>query len=323
MRPAHGWVGRAQVFGLSGDDGYVGCMDLLRIERPLDDIGTDPVLVVALDGWTDAGEGGSAAAAALLELPTERVGEFPPDQLYDYRDRRPQLAIDRGVLGRVDWPQLAIDLVTAPAGPPLLLVHGAEPDLAWRTCAADLLELAAAVGADRYVGLGSVPGPIPHTRPVDLICTGNDAEVIDRLGRAHEQVVVPASCQVAWESLFDAAGLTTLGLWVRIPHYVAGDYPEATRALLQRLSSHLGTPVDLHPFDALVAENRNKLDVAASSSEEVSEHVKQLERLYDAEQEAEQAVSGMGQGVALSEAEVPSPDELGAEIERFLRGRAD
>lgn len=298
-------------------------MDLLRIERPLDDIGPDPVLVVALDGWTDAGEGGSTAAAALLELPTERLGAFPSDDLYDYRDRRPQLSIDRGVLGQVEWPELVIDLVRAPTGPPLLLVHGAEPDLVWRTCAADLLELATSVGADRYIGLGSVPGPIPHTRPVDLICTGNDAEVIDRLGRPHEQVVVPASCQVAWESLFDAAGMTTLGLWVRIPHYVAGDYPEATRALLEQLSAHLGTPVDLEPFDALVEENRNKLDVAASSSDEVSEHVKQLERLYDAEQEAEQAVSDMGSGVALSEAEVPSADELGAEIERFLRGRAD
>ncbi len=298
-------------------------MELLRIERPLEDIGADPVLVVALDGWTDAGEGGSAAAAALRELPTERLGEFPGDSLYDYRDRRPQLAIDRGVLGQPQWPELVVDLIEAPAGPPLLLVHGAEPDLAWRTCAADLLELAATIGADRYVGLGSVPGPIPHTRPVDLICTGNDTDVIDRLGRAHEQVVVPSSCQVAWESLFDAAGMTTLGLWVRIPHYVAGDYPEATRALLERLSAHLGTPVDVHAFDDLIEENRNKLDVAATSSDEVSEHVKQLERLYDAEQEAEQAVSDMGRGIALSEAEVPSPDELGAEIERFLRGRAD
>lgn len=298
-------------------------MDLLRIERPLEDIGPDPVLVVALDGWTDAGEGGSAAAAALLDLPAERLAAFPSDALYDYRDRRPQLSIDRGVLGQIEWPELVIDLVQAPTGPPLLLVHGAEPDLVWQTCAADLLELAATVGADRYIGLGSVPGPIPHTRPVDLICTGNDAEVIDRLGRAHEQVVVPASCQVAWESLFDEAGMTTLGLWVRIPHYVAGDYPEATRTLLQQLSAHLGTPVDLRPFDALIEENRNKLDVAASSSDEVSEHVKQLERLYDAEQEAEQAVTDMGTGVALTEAEVPSADELGAEIERFLRGRAD
>ncbi len=299
-------------------------MDLLQLDEPLlDDVGADPVLVVALDGWTDAAGAGSIAAESLLGHPHQRLGNFPSDPLYDYRDRRPQLEIDRGRLGELVWPELAIDVVTPASGPALLLVHGAEPDLLWRTCARDLQDLAGRLGAERYVGLGSVPGPIPHTRPVQVICTGSDEELIDRLGRAHEQVIVPASCQVAWEALFEDAGMTTLGLWARVPHYVAGEYPAATRSLLERFSAHLGTPVDLTPFDAMVEEHRTKLDVAASSSEEVSDHVRQLEQLYDAEVEAERAMGGLGQRPAqLSEDEVPSAEELGAEIERFLRGRA-
>jgi len=300
-------------------------MELLNLARPLEDVGIDPVLVVALDGWTDAAGGGTGAAEVLLSFPRERLGEFPSDALYDYRDRRPELQIDQGRMGELIWPTLSVDLVSPPAGPSLLLVHGAEPDLAWRTCADDLLELAHAVGADRYVGLGSVPGPIPHTRPVHVLCTGNDDNAIDRLGRAHEQIVVPASCQAAWEALFHRAGMTTLGLWVRVPHYVAGEYPEASRSLLERFSAHLGTPVDLTTFESEVEENRTKLDVAASSSEEVSEHVRQLEQLYDAEAEAERAVEGLGGEArpAINEHDVPSAEELGAEIERFLRGRAD
>lgn len=300
-------------------------MNLLSLQRDLDDIGPDPVLVVAMDGWTDAAGGGSGAAEVLLEFPRHRLGDFPSDALYDYRDRRPELSIDRGRMDELIWPELVVDLVTPSAGPPLLLVHGAEPDLQWRTTAADLLELAKRTGAERYVGLGSVPGPIPHTRPVQVICTGNDDAAIDRLGRAHEQVVVPASCQAALEALFDQAGLTTLGLWVRVPHYVAGEYPEASRSLLESFSAHLGTPVDLRSFETSVEENRAKLDVAASSSDEVAEHVRQLEHLYDAELEAERAVNGLrGEPrPALQEDEVPSAEELGAEIERFLRGRAD
>jgi hypothetical protein len=298
-------------------------MELLRVTQPLDDVGPDPVLVVALDGWTDAAGAGSGAAETLRAFPSERVAEFPPDALYDYRDRRPQLSIDRGRLDQLTWPELVVELVTPPSGPPLLLVHGAEPDLAWQACAADLLELAATVGATRYVGLGSVPGPIPHTRPVQVVCTGNDDEVLDRMGRPHEQMIVPASCQVAWEAMFAAAGLQTLGLWVRIPHYVAGGYPEASRSLLERFSAHLGTPVDLTVFDPLIEENRAKLDVAASSSDEVADHVHQLEQLYDAEAEAERAVGGLGDArPTFTEDEVPTAEELGAEIERFLRGRA-
>jgi len=303
-------------------------MDLLQLDLPLDLVGDEPVLVVAFDGWTDAGEGGTAAADALRDAfaPT-RLGAFPSDALYDYRDRRPTLAIDQGVLSRADWPEVVVELLTPPSGPPLLLVGGPEPDFAWRTLARDLTSLAREVGATRYVGLGSVPGPIPHTRPVHLIATSNDTELLERIGRPHEQVIVPASCQVALEAEFAEAGLQTLGLWVRIPHYVAGEYPEAARALLEQLSIHLGTPVDLSELDTDIEENRARLDVAAHGSQEVREHVAQLERLYDAEAEAERLATGSeripdGLG-ALSEEQVPSADALAAEIERFLQGRKE
>ncbi len=303
-------------------------MDLLQLELPLDLVGPDPVLVVAFDGWTDAGEGGTAAADALRDaFPPTRLGVFPSDDLYDYRDRRPTLAIDRGELSRAEWPEVVIELLTPPSGPPLLLVGGPEPDFAWRTLAADLSELAEATGATRYVGLGSVPGPIPHTRPVHLIATSSDPELLERVGRPHEQVVVPASCQVAIEAELAEAGLQTLGLWVRIPHYVAGEYPEAARALLEQLTVYLGTPVDLGEFDADIEDNRARLDVAAHGSDEVKEHVAQLERLYDAEAEAERLATGNeripdGLG-SLSEEQVPSADALAAEIERFLQGRKE
>ena len=302
-------------------------MELLRLEGPLEAIGADPVLVIALDGWTDAGEGGTVAAATLRNsFEPERLASFPPDALYDYRDRRPSLSIDGGMLGDPEWPELTVELLTPPSGPPLVLVYGPEPDFAWRTIGADLAELAWRIGASRSVGLGSVPGPIPHTRPVHVISTSSDQEVLDRVGRPHDEVVVPSSCQVALEALLRDAGLTTLGLWVRIPHYVAGEYPEAARALLERFSAHLGTPVDLGVFEEPVSDNRERLDVAARSSAEVSEHVRQLERLYDAEMEAERLATATGDASlhkAFTDSQVPSGDELAAEIERFLRGRTD
>ncbi len=296
-------------------------MELLRLDLPPDQLGSDPVLVVSMDGWTDAGEGGSLAARALRDGGVRRrVGQFDADRLYDYRDRRPTLAIDRGRLGVPQWPTLVVDELVGEHGPPLLLVHGAEPDLRWRTLAADLAELCELAGVRRYVGLGAVPGPIPHTRPVQLIGTSSDEDTLRRISRPHEQVVVPSSCQVALEASLAAAGLDTLGLWVRIPHYVAGDYPDAARALLEALRGELGTPVELTDLQVAAAETRARLDLAASGSDEIREHVAQLERLYDAEVEAERLVTAE-QEPPMSEEQVPSAEELGAEIERFLRGR--
>lgn len=299
-------------------------MRLLRLDADAPDLGPDPVLVLSLDGWTDAGEGGTAAADALrgtaVPMP---VGTFDSDLLYDYRDRRPQLAIDRGLLAQPVWPELTVEALQPSSGPALLLVTGAEPDLSWQQLGRDLIELARHYGATRYVGLGAVPGPIPHTRPVQVIATSSDPLLLERVGRPHEQLVVPASCQSAMEAILAAEGLTTLGLWARIPHYIAGEYPEAARALLERLTGYLGTPVDLTPFDEAVTDNRAKLDLAAASSDEVTEHVHQLERLYDAELEAERLADVDTSGSDFTEAQVPSADDLAAEIERFLRGRTE
>lgn len=303
-------------------------MRLLRLAADLPDAGPDPVLVAALDGWTDAGAAGTTAAEMLVDqFEVTEIGLFDPDALYDYRDRRPVLEIDRGQLGAPRWPELHVDLVTPPAGPPLVVVGGAEPDLRWRTVSEDLIELAETLGVRRYVGLGSVPGPIPHTRPVQLISTSSDPDLLARFGRPHEQVVVPASCQVALEAQLRSAGITTLGLWARLPHYVATDYPAASKALLERFSAYTGTPVDVAALEEAIEEQRVQLDEAAAASEEITEHVRGLESMYDAVVEAERqqqfdAVTEPLQG-GLPGDQVPSGDEIAAEVERFLRGRAD
>jgi len=298
-------------------------MRLLRLDPSRPVVRPEPALIVAFDGWTDAGAGGTGAAEHLLErYPAQRIGRFDPDALFDYRDRRPELEIDRGRLRQVRWPELTIRHLSPTSGPDLLLMTGPEPDLGWRALADDTKELADMLGIRRYVGLGSVPGPLPHTRPVQLVCTSNDDALLERLGAPHEQMVVPASAQVALEAELAGHGLTTLGMWVRIPHYVAGPYPEASRALLERLSAHLGTAVDLVDMDADIEANRRRLDVAATSSDEVREHVTQLERLYDAQAVGDAGPLGIdsARGGPLTDVEVPSGDELAAEIERFLRG---
>lgn len=296
-------------------------MRLIELSEPVEALPRGAVLVVAMDGWTDAGAGGTGAAEHLLGSNEHRtVGRLSSDRLYDYRDRRPQLAIDRGRLDVPMWPGLSLDLLQPAVGPDLLLLHGAEPDLSWRALADDLVDLTSMLGIDRYVGLGSVPGPLPHTRPSLLVCTSSSPELLERFGAPHEEMVVPASCQVALEAELARSGVETLGLWVRIPHYVAGPYPEASRQLLERLGAHLGLALDLAELDAEVEASRTRLDLASAASGDVVEHVRQLEALYD-EQLADRSRASVG-GIAppITEAELGDGDQLAAEIERFLRG---
>jgi hypothetical protein len=285
-------------------------MDLLQLDDDFDPRDAT-TLVAALDGWTDAGRGGTSAAEHLQSLyPSTQVGHLDPDHLYDFRDRRPLLDIDQGVLGDPDWPELSLHRVDLPDRSVLLLT-GAEPDFRWRTLLGDLSELAEDLGLTSYVGLGAVPGPVPHTRPVRLIVTSSDPELLARYGRPHEQVVVPASCQVLVETAMRDTGLTTLGLWARVPHYVAGDYPAAGSALLRRLGDHFGFEVDTDELDASAEEHDKRLHDAAEGSPEVLSHIEALEGAYDADVADDSGISGP----------LPTGDQIAAELERFLRNQ--
>jgi hypothetical protein len=287
-------------------------MDLLDLDGPLPQLRGDAVLVVALDGWTDAGRGGTLAAEQLRDQwPTRHLGRFDSDALYDYRDRRPLLAIDEGVLGDPDWPALDVHLIEPPEGPPVVLLEGAEPDFSWQALCADLVELTDELGVTRYIGLGAVPGPVPHTRPVRIITTSSDPVLLDRLGRPHERVVVPASLQSIIESWLRDVGIATLGLWARVPHYVAGEYPLAAQVLLQRLGDQLGTKLDTGALDPEIVANRERLDVAAAGSPEIVDHIEQLEQVYDDDVADDAGMSGG----------LPTGDQIAAELERFLRNQ--
>lgn len=287
-------------------------MDLLEL---FDDF--DPrdatTLIVALDGWTDAGRGGTGAADHLRRLhPTVPLGGFNGDWLFDYRDRRPLLPIDRGELGDPEWPELTLSRLDTP-GRSVLLVEGAEPDFRWPTLLDDLVELCDDLGITNYVGLGAVPGPVPHTRPVRVITTSSDVTLLDRYGRPHEQVVVPASCQSMIEVAMRDAGRTTLGLWARVPHYVAGEYPAASAMLVRRLGDYLGVVFDTSALDAEAKEHAERLDEAAAGSPEVHAHIEALEGAYDADVADDSTFGGP----------LPTGDQIAAELERFLRNQTE
>ena len=58
-----------------------------------------PVLILALDGWIDAGLGAANARAALVQgLEPVTVATFDSDQLLDHRARRPTMHLVDGVV---------------------------------------------------------------------------------------------------------------------------------------------------------------------------------------------------------------------------------
>ena len=275
-------------------------MSLYRLDQRGDL--TAPTLLVAFDGWVDAG---SAATTALEHVVGESpaIATFDADELFDYRARRPPLEIVDGRLAELSWPELLLRHVRIDERDLLVLV-GPEPDYRWREMVSAVLELSRTLGVAEWISLGAIPAAVPHTRPVPILGTESEPGLLraDVAAGPAGILRVPSALVSALEFEVSHAGIPSVGYFAQVPHYISGPYPAAAVALLGTLGQHLG--ISLPPGDlADEAEQlRTRLDAAASVEETTRTYVERLESMVDEER-------------------LPAGDDLIADIERFLRDR--
>jgi predicted ATP-grasp superfamily ATP-dependent carboligase len=274
---------------------------------------TRPVLVVGLDGWIDAGYAGQQAVNALVEaVPYDVVATFDSDNLIDNRSRRPLLRLVNGVLSEMVWPEIRLVLSRqASSERSILVLIGPEPDYHWRAFVAEVVEMASRLGVEMVVGLGAFPAPVPHTRPVRLAASATNQELAGRVGFVPAALEVPAGAQAALEMAFGEAGIPAVGIWARVPHYAAGTpYPDAALALLDELSKLTGVPIATTSMRENGEVARQQIQAMIENSGEHMAMVRQLEEQHDAEM-----------GLSATEfTNLPTGDELAAELEKYLRG---
>ena len=141
--------------------------------------GRGPVLVHALEGFSDAGHAIRLAADHLKDtLDTELVASFAIDELLDYRSRRPLMTFKTDHFTHYDDPELSLYALHDSVGTPFLLLAGMEPDLKWERFITAVRLLAERLGVRQTIGLGTIPMAVPHTRPVTMTAHANNRELI-------------------------------------------------------------------------------------------------------------------------------------------------
>jgi proteasome assembly chaperone (PAC2) family protein len=272
---------------------------------------TDPVLVIGLEGWVDAGYAAGAAVAHLLEAgETTLVASFDADVLVDHRSRRPVMHLAEGVNTGLTWPSIELRRSRDLDDRDVLLLTGTEPDVRWRAFTAEVVDLAVRLGVRLIVGFGAYPAPVPHNRPVRLATTATTAELAVRAGEVHATLDVPAGVSAAIEERCAAVDLPAVGLWAQVPHYAAGmPCPEASATLLEGLARVAGLRLDTAELHEAARIHRERLDDLVAANTEHTRMVHTLETAYDAESE-DQGAGAFAPAVG---------EELAAEVERFLR----
>jgi predicted ATP-grasp superfamily ATP-dependent carboligase len=274
-----------------------------------------PVLVQALSGFVDAGSAVRLARQHLLDhLDPTPVASFDLDQLLDYRSRRPVMHFVEDHWDGYDQPELALHLLHDRQGVAFLLLDGPEPDLQWDRFVASLAGLIDRLGVRLTVGLNAIPMAVPHTRPTGTTAHATRPELIAGYEPWLQRVQVPAAVGHLLEYRLGQQGRDALGFAAHVPHYLAQtDYPAAAEQLLTQVSKATGLLLPTEELRANAELIRADIDHQVAQSEEANALVHALEQQYDA------FVRGReGTNLLSSVGPLPTAEELGAELERYL-----
>ena len=277
-------------------------------------------LVVALTGFTDAG----SAVSRMIELfrddlDPSPVVTFSADVLLDFRARRPIVTFDGDHLVDYRPPRLELSLAHDALGQPFVLLAGYEPDFAWDAVAETVVGLAEGLQVSGVTWVHAIPMPVPHTRPIGTTVSGTrkDLTQAHSVWKSHTQV--PATMGHLLELRLAEAGQAVAGFVLLVPHYLADtEYPAAAIAGLDTLSVATGLVFDA---DEIRDENRDylaKVDDQVEGNSELTAMLHTLEERYD----AYMAGSTLAQPI-IHTGDLPSADELAAELERFLADRRE
>jgi proteasome assembly chaperone (PAC2) family protein len=263
-------------------------------------------MVVAFHGWSDAGEAATSSIGYLHELWDATVfASVDPEDFYDFQAHRPLVKINEEGIREITWP--ATDFAYAKVGGAdrdVVLLSGIEPSMRWPTFCDLVLDVARTCGVELLVALGALLAGRPHTRPIRVTGSASTPELASRYGLATPRYEGPTGIAGVVIDACRRGGLDAVTLWGWVPHYLQGSpSPTASLALLQRLSALLELPIDLSDLEQRARTHDARVSEAVTSDPDIVATVQELERQADAED--------------LND--IPSGEELAAEVERFLR----
>ena len=260
------------------------------------------LLVVAFEGWNDAGEAASNAVRTLRDqLDLVPLTEVDPEDYFDYQFNRPTAALDDDGNRRIIWPTVAMygpvspleahtaglatdaDLdVTGDNGNNVYLLVGTEPSRGWKTFTTEILETIEANEITSVIFLGAMLADVPHTRPISVFVSSENAGVREELSVERSTYEGPVGILSVLSAAAENAGIPTLSIWASVPHYVHNaPSPKATLALIDKLEEIVDVVIPRGDLVDEAAAWESGIDALASDDDDMSTYIEQLEQARD------------------------------------------
>lgn len=280
------------------------------------------MLVVAFEGWNDAGDAASSAVRTLQEqLDVFPLHSVDSETYYDFQYNRPTIGFDETGNRTLTWPTstifaplvpgleatpLAEDAqldVTGSNASNIYLLQGVEPSRNWQSFTSEILDIALAADVSGIVLLGAMLADVPHTRPISTFVSSDNAQVRHQLDVERSSYEGPIGILSVIAMAAEEAGIPTVAIWASVPHYVHhGPSPKATLALIDKLEEIVDVVIPRGELVAEAAEWEENINKLAAEDEDMASYIASLEKAKD-----------------MVDSPEATGESLAQEFERFLR----
>ena len=282
---------------------------------------TNPTIVAAFTGWNDAADGASTAVRQLVEAwNATPLAEIDPEPYTDYATVRPHVRLRDGEHRHIVWPTIGMWHVNG-AGGDIILILGPEPSLRWRHFADQVIGVAEHFRASLLLTLGALLADVAHSRPVQLIGTATDADVLSRFNLQRSRYEGPTGIVGVLHDACSDAALPSASLWAAVPAYASQvPSPKASLALMRRACEIIGTPAPVAAVMSLIERYEEQVNQLVNDDEDLLQYVERLETATDTGMMISDEVND--DQLQFEFVEEPTDDDashLVDEVEQFLR----
>ena len=293
-----------------------------------------PTVIAAFTGWNDAGDAASNAVRHLIEAwGAQPVAEIDPEEFTDFATVRPHVRLTDGVTRSIVWPTVGIWSASTPGGD-VILILGPEPALRWRLFSEQVAAVVQRCNATLMLTLGALLADVAHSRPVQLIGTATDHDLIDRFDLQHSRYEGPTGILTVIHEACQSHGLPCASLWAAVPAYASQvPSPKASLALATRACGIVGSPTPLGQLGRDVYEYESRVTAIVNDDDDLLGYVTRLEAVGDDDlhlgsggdddDDDDDDDDALDEGAAPIDATRLNSDELMAEVEQFLREQPD
>jgi hypothetical protein len=236
------------------------------------------VMIAAFAGWNDAGSAATNALQHISDTFDARLyDEIDPEPYVDFQVNRPSVVATEA--GRhILWPATRVEVIThSTLRRKLVLVHGIEPNMRWRTYYQEILRIADELDCSGIVLLGALLADVPHTSKAPATVTSSNTFMQEHLGVEESDYEGPAGITSVLGHYAELDGVPAVSAWAFVPHYVP--HPPAIPAeiaLLDAVEDIVGEAIPRGELEDEMSAWLRGVDAFVESEPDLAEYVQQL-----------------------------------------------